>query len=156
MEVERIDSERTSDYITYILLLSDYSVETLLLEISHFAQINNLRFFFVRYFEDEKASIRFRFLSESLEMEHRLWYFFNTLFLKKKIYSFYKAEYVPEYHRYGKKGEIAKAEQIFELDSEFAIANFGKNIPIEHYAIYLILATLLGNYGNFEECFNFF
>ncbi|BDD38502.1 hypothetical protein GUT183_07400 [Streptococcus ruminantium] len=156
LEVKRSDSEKTSDYITYILLLSDYSVETLLLEINNFAKIDNLRFFFVRYIEDEKASIRLRFLFESLEMEHKIWHFFNTLFLKKKINSFYKAEYIPEFHRYGKKGEIAKAEQIFELDSEFAIANFGTNISPEHHAIYLILATLLGNYGNFEECFNFF
>ena len=145
----------SNDYITYILILQTTHIENEALhKIFSFLTEENYKFFFIRYAEEGERSLRIRIRISPEVDESKLFKFFQKMFTDNILKKFYTDNYKPEYNRYGLY-EMKLAEEIFELDSIFAIENLYKSKIEDKYIIYIILSTLVNNYGDIIDCLEF-
>lgn len=145
----------SNDYITYILILQTTHIENEVLhKIFSFLTKRNYKFFFVRYVEEGERSLRVR-IRRTMELdEFELFKFFQKMFTDNILKKYYTANYKPEYNRYG-LNEMKLAEEIFELDSILAIENLYKFKNKDKHIIYIILSTLVNNYGDIISCLEY-
>lgn len=146
------DSSPSKYYYSFTLLFSG-EINSILENLLNFSREENIQFFFTRYIDEKKHSLRVRFLKNKCNEEHILSFLFG-LFKENFIDRYYPTNYIPERNRYGHKELLEEAETIFILDSEFAITNNRFYLSDEKCCVQLILRTFLKCYGGIEKTFN--